>query len=298
MAGAIAGTLILQTHTKEQLDTITVTINNLCNLACDHCYMQLEKDGRFIDEKTIEAINNSSAKKIVIAGKEIGVKIEKSSEIINKFLESGKEVSAITNGTNLQWFNQELLNKLNYLDISFDGGPKTYSRSDYQKLINNLKGLKHVNALHTVYSENIENINDMLEVPGNTVMFSPYLETKHFGINKVSRIGLGEIIDAFGKSKVREYDNAIILIDTYHVSQDKESFEELEEKVKKENLENKVLFVKEDSLELGIVRVTYDGKIMTPANSLNPRLYNKKSLAVKNIDEQYKELLTEFKKNN
>jgi len=306
MAGAIAGTSILQTiqnkqvsnttvqERKEQLDTITVTINNLCNLACGHCYLQLEKNEHFIDEKTIQAIINSSAKRIVIAGKEIGVRIEKSSKIIQQLVESGKQVSAITNGLNLQWFNQDLLRKLEYIDVSFDGGPKTYARSTYSKLMKNIEGIKQLNALHTIYSENLKNINDMLQVPGNIIMFSPYLETKHFGKNNTNRVELTKLIEAFAESKIREYNNATLLLDSYHLSQDNASFEKLQQQVVDAELEDRVVFVEKDSIELGIIRVTYDGKVMSPKDSLHPRLYDKNSMPVGNLDEQYKQLLQKY----
>lgn len=291
MAGAIAGTSILQSKKTNILDTITLTINNMCNLACGHCYMQIDEAKQYIDEQTLEQVKTSSAKRIVIAGQEIGVNIKKSSEILYSLLESGKEISVITNGLTLDKFHPELLQQLSYIDISMDGGPKTYPRSNYQTLLKNIKLSDTVNILHTLYDTNIQHIDDMLEVPGNIIMFSPYLDTKHHGTNTVERVPLTRIINEFSKSNIRDHENALLLIDTYHVGQDKATFADLENQVLREELGNNILFIKEDPLQRGVVRVTYDGKIMTPADSLHVANYRKKGMKVEHIDQQYQQLL-------
>ena len=57
MAGAIAGTAILKaSNLSDKLHTITMTINNECNMNCPHCYLHCENDKSLISQETINSI--------------------------------------------------------------------------------------------------------------------------------------------------------------------------------------------------------------------------------------------------
>ena len=276
MAGAIAGTAILGTEPNRQFQVITLTVNNRCNLSCGHCYLQNGRDNRFVDDVTIERVLDSSPDHVAIVGKEPLVDVEKTSALIQKLCKRDKnyrhkQVSMITNGLLLQKMDKRVLELLQYIDVSMDGGPKTYSRGDYASILNNLRLHPKINVLHTIYEENMGNINDMLDVPVENMLFSPYIVTQNNGRNTVTRGTLLNIIDAFDDSKIREHPFAKIGIDMYHVKQDDVSFDELEKKVKDCELEKNVLFFRRDPLEYGIVRVTYDGMILSPRDSLHPK---------------------------
>ncbi|MBU1199150.1 MAG: radical SAM protein [Nanoarchaeota archaeon] len=288
MSGAIAGTAILNTKPEEKLQTITLTVNNKCNLKCSHCYLQ-DDDTGFVDSEILNKVIKSTAKHIVIVGKEPLADIEKTSQTIQLLNENGKQVSMVTNGINLHKMDRNILKMLKYIDISMDGGPKTYSRSNYETILKNLELHPNTNILHTIYNENLENINDMLEVPHKIMMFSPYLITDNKGINTVTPASLKKIIKAFSKSKIKEYPNAYLMIDTYHLEQDKLTVSELETQIKEVGLEQNIILIKQDALEHGIVRVTHNGKILTPSDSLHTQRYDFTGREVGNIDEQYKE---------
>ena len=73
MAGAIAGTALVNyaPHTSKQLSTITLTVNNLCNLQCPHCYLQYDgEENKYIGSEVLEHLYKADFKHLVIVGKE------------------------------------------------------------------------------------------------------------------------------------------------------------------------------------------------------------------------------------
>lgn len=290
MAGAIAGTLILNANKSKELDIVTVTINNICNESCAKCYLQYSEDNSFISDKVQDALVNSSARHIAVVGKEPTVTVSKTENFIDKMYSAGKTISMITNGRNLHALSESMVEKLEYIDVSLDGGPKSYNRFDYNKIIENVTRFENRNALHTIQEGNIDNINDLLDVPFNIVMFSPYLKTENNGFNDVNRVPIEYMLQKFSESKIRDT-NAILELDTHHIAQDTLTFDGAQELVEKYDLGRNVLFIKNDPLDYGIIRVTYDGLVLTPSDSLNTAHYKDKGIPVGNLDEQYKSFL-------
>ena len=290
MAGAIAGTAIIKTGWKhETLNTVSLTINNACNMSCGHCYLQYKSDNTLISDGIVESVLNNDFSHLAIVGKEPLVNnssIEKLCSIIEKCAEKGISVSFITNGINLSHLPIGIIPLINYIDVSFDGGfesYKNYRKGDIVEILDGIRhclehGLKEVNALHTICNQTMEFVPDCIRlkeyIPFKTILFTPYLSTINYGENTVSPLPLLEVIkkmdndDTFNNS-----DEASLLIDNYHIEQNGLSIGCLENALAKVSNKGKYLVYKDDPVFYGIIRVTYDGFILSPRQSLNTRLY-------------------------
>lgn len=259
---------------------------------CPHCYLQTDqKSSTWVDSSIIEKILRSEFKHLAIVGKEPLVSQDHVNKLIllaKEIKKSGKTISIITNGKNLNLASSELLNNLDFIDISFDGGMKTYKQfrnGNFEKLKKNIqeiynKGFKNINALHSVHNENINNIDDMMSiikiVPFKKIMFSPYIITDNFGNNTVTKITLEQLFERLSSSKIfMKSPQAIVNIDSFHLEQAKMTANELIELAKKYNLKEKLILHDKDLLPFGVVRITYNGKVLSPSQSLNPKVYSK-----------------------
>jgi sulfatase maturation enzyme AslB (radical SAM superfamily) len=204
----------------------------------------------------------------------------------------------ITNGLNLSRLKADYFTLIDYIDVSFDGGPETYKNyrmAKFDKVISGIdyalsSGLKKVNALHTLNTLNIKDIDDMVKVQEyfgfDKILYSPYLITKNDGSNSVGALELFKIIselaksDAFANSK-----NSFLMIDLFHLWQQGISAEDFKEELHKyPNLVNKVLLFELDPLFHGIIRVSYDDFILTPQESLHPTTYKESKLTTSQIN--------------
>jgi len=295
MAGAIAGTAILNDLSlSNKLKTVTLTINNTCNLSCPHCYLQYDKKNFLLKDETIEAVFKSDFEHLAIVGKEPLVNknsISLLEQLINRCNASGITSSIITNGIGLINLEPKIAAKLSYIDVSFDGGPETYSKyrkGSFDKIIKSINYHKSnsniiFNALHTISSNTIKNIDDMVKIKDfsnfDKIMFSPYLSTMNFGANTVSIVSMNEIFNVLSKSKLfNETSNAFLLLDTYHLQQQGISEQNIKNKIVKYNLEDKIILIEKDPLDYGIIRVTFDDYILTPYESIHPKYYHKAQL--------------------
>jgi MoaA/NifB/PqqE/SkfB family radical SAM enzyme len=104
MAGAMAGSAILAAGSrKDSLSIVTLTINNTCNLACPHCYLQYAGPEFFALDSVLDAVLDSNCEGISIVGKEPLANKESADrvrELVERAAEKGKWVSLITNGLN------------------------------------------------------------------------------------------------------------------------------------------------------------------------------------------------------
>jgi MoaA/NifB/PqqE/SkfB family radical SAM enzyme len=288
MAGAIAGTAILHLNgASDQLQVVTLTVNNICNLRCDHCYLQYGRANANVAERIVDALCEADFRHLAIVGKEPlanRVAAEECQALILRFLAASKSVSIITNGHGLHYLHPEILESLAWIDVSFDGGPQsyaTYRKAPFAKLIENLRwlersGFDRVNAMFAISKQNIANIDDMmkvqLEFAFDRLVFSPYVVTLNHGVNFVEPASLKAVCDAFANSKpFMESSKSIFLLGT-------EAFPDLEPTLLEEEAEasgilNKTRLVKCDPLGLGILRVTYDGLVLTPYESLHTANY-------------------------
>lgn len=297
MAGAIAGTAILNCKSKtNNLDTVTITVNNLCNYQCPHCYLQYNSGSQIIHSELIDWIFNSDFKHISVVGQE-PLFNQKSIESLHKLVEKAhnhsRTISFITNGSRLKKLPGELIPYFDYVDISFDGGFKTYSNNRTGSILSVIDGIEYlvknklnkINALHTIHSLNINDIDDLLSIHSiynfSTILFSPYLITSNDGKNSVSRLPLKKIIENLSNNSIfRSLNNVLLLIDKYHIDQDGISFSELNKLTEQSGISDKTLIIPDDPIEHGIIRVTYDNLLLTPENSLHPSIYKKKGLKI------------------
>lgn len=291
MAGAIAGTAILKIEGLQNvLNTVTLTINNECNMKCSHCYLQYNSDRDIISDDVLKNIFSNKFGHLVIVGKEPLVNdlsIKKLCSIVERCREANISISFVTNGLNLSSLPTYIIPLLNYVDVSFDGGAITYERfrkGNLSRIIDGIHfcmahGLEEVNALHTICDQTINNITDCISlkeyIPFKSILFTPYIVTCNQGDNGVSMIPLLEIIRQFDLNDTfNDTEEAQMLIDNYHIEQEKLNVVDLDDALSKVKCKNKYHFIKNDPIFYGIVRVTYDGLILSPRQSLHTAFYN------------------------
>lgn len=295
MAGAMAGTAILNTQLTNSLHTVTLTINNDCNLSCPHCYLQYKGEERRISDRLMSFVCREDYKHLAIVGKEplfnsdsLGI-CERVAELA---VANSKTISLITNGLNLSLVTPALLGRLSYIDLSLDGGPETYSqyrKGSLSKIISGLdhlrrKGFEDVNALHVLSTNTIHNLNDMMRVRElfdfRRIMFSPYVPTLNFGSNDVGVLDAKTLFAELSASDafMRE-PNALLLIgEDYILNGAVGDAPDTADLVRKHGLTNKVFYVGDDPLLHGIIRVTFDGYVLTPYQSLHTLDYRRVGL--------------------
>lgn len=317
MAGAIAGTAILNIENhKEVLDTVTLTINNECNMQCRHCYLQYNSDKSIITDDVLNGLFANRFRHLVIVGKEPLVNdlsINKLCYIVEKCREIDSTISMVTNGINLVSLPTSILPLFDYIDVSFDGGIKSYAnyrRGELSKIIDGIHfclshGLKEVNALHTICNQTIDNITDCIslnqEIPFKTILFTPYIVTHNQGNIFVSSIPLLEIIQHMDNNETfNNTDETMLLIDNYHIEQDKMSVFDLYKVLNNVKNKNKYRIFESDPLYYGIVRVTYDGLILSPRQSLHTACYHtvRSFIGQNNLNMVFHNLLKEEKESN
>jgi hypothetical protein len=240
-----------------------------------------------ISEETFQGIVHSSAQHVSIVGKEPLVdrsSVLMTERLVEECTRGGKTVSLITNGLGLHRLSSEAVRRLEWIDVSLDGGPATYHlyrRGNFDRVIQNVRsalqrGARSINALHTVSSFNLANIDDMMAARPlanwDKIIFSPYAEVRNNGFNPTSTVEFSAFLEALGCSKgFRSDANAFVLIgrgEAHPVYPDP-----ITSAIESANLIDKVLRIESDPLLLGYVRVTYDGYLLTPYQSLNPADY-------------------------
>lgn len=290
----MAGSAILRApEMSEKIDTVTLTINNACNLRCPHCYLQYNSKAKIISEDVLEKVFDSDFRHLAIVGKEPSVNPEIVRSIAKRIDESGRTISIITNGTMMQRFDPEVFQLLSYIDISFDGGPVTYSRSiiGFERIIEGLRfaktnGCDKFVALHTLYKENLSNILDTIKVSDcfdfDYVLFSPYLVSRNHGTNNTGKLSLtSDILPRLAEEKLfLEELETRLLISGLHLHADEISSEFLIREIEKFGLSKKVLIFDQDPILKGFIRVNYDGIVLTPFESLHPEDYRKSKFSL------------------
>jgi MoaA/NifB/PqqE/SkfB family radical SAM enzyme len=290
MTGAMAGSTVLRLSERtSSLRVVTLTVNNVCNLRCPHCYLQYNGDSEFISDDLVELILAADFMHLAIVGKEPLVN-RRSGEgclrIIERARAAGKTVSLITNGLGLHHLPVDALPELEWIDVSLDGGPTTYSayrHASYARLRSNLDrllsfGYEKINALNTLSSGNVHAIDDMIaagdDVPFTRIIFSPFVETSNDGINTVAALSFDELCSALTRSnRFARSDRAILLLGAHAYERQGYSANQIQTRLEACDLWKSTVFIQDDPLQLGFVRVTYDGLVLTPYESLNTARY-------------------------
>lgn len=318
MAGAIAGTALINyaADCSECLTTITLTVNNICNLKCPHCYLQYNgNETLYIGEDVLQQLYATNFHHLVIVGKEPLVNqttVNLVKNIVVTVAGQQKTVGLITNGAGLHRLDEELAGKLSYIDVSFDGGPQSYvqyRKGDFGKLIANIRraetlyGFSFFNALHVLNSRNIGHLDDMVAIreyfPFKNIMFSPYLETHNDGLNEVYKLKLDEILIRLTESRqFMHAKEAFLLLDVYHLLGDMQHthvYTEQDELPNMLSIKNRIAFlgltskvklIEKDPIRHGFVRLTYDGYMLSPYASLNPAQYQKEGVGIREMSLQ------------
>lgn len=300
MAGAMAGTAILDAQLTNSLQTVTLTINNDCNLSCPHCYLQYDNGRSLIANDLISFVCDNDFQHLAIVGKE-PLYDSSSRAVCKKIAElaarSQKTVSIITNGLNLTEISPDLSKSLAYIDVSFDGGPSSYStyrKGSLRKLQRGLEhltriGFRDVNALHVLSTATVSKVDDMMRVKElfdfRRIMFSPYVQTSNFGSNSVDTVDLEGLLLSLSQSDLFMTEaNAILIIGNESIHSESVNHLSVLQLADTYGMTSKIRYVSEDPLLYGILRVTFDGYILTPYQSLHTVNYSEVGLNISNAD--------------
>lgn len=315
MAGAISGTAITNSpEIRQNLDTITLTINCLCNNKCPHCYLDYSSVEKYICDKVIDRIFQLEFRHLVVVGKEPFAdkySVDISKQLVELCYQKNKSISFVTNGLNLDLLQGVDLRKIKYLDISFDGGIQSYSLyrgGDIKKILKNISllqenGLQEVNALHVLTNRTIGFLSDMVELNSyihfNKMMFSPYLDTRSIKPRSRQKLSLRAILEALkANDGFMKASNAFLLLDKYNfVSEQDLTLTNIELFIEELNLSKKIVLFKEDPIHYGFLRMTYNGFVLTPADSLNTGEYDMKKISVNDFtNDVFSKMLFPIKK--
>jgi len=286
--GAIAGSAILECSQTDTLDIVTVTINNSCNLSCPHCYLQYDDaTPESFDRNILELIARSSFRHLAIVGKEPFLDSKSlllCQELADVCIDRGISVSVVTNGLNGASVPKSLLQQFAFVDVSLDSGRWSYSgyrQGSLSKLERSLSWIADVgtriNSLNVMNSTTINFLGEILHVrelaPFHRIVFSPYLRTSNHGINTVDTVSLATILDRLAISAFRETKNTTLLLHGEHLRQDGITQEAFWSLVDGHGLRGHVRLLEDHPLKYGVIRVTYDGFVMSPSQALHTRLY-------------------------
>jgi sulfatase maturation enzyme AslB (radical SAM superfamily) len=308
MAGVTAGSAILNVKETGKLHTLTVTVNNQCNLKCPHCYLQYQGRSGLIAPDAVDYLfaGETSMRHIAIVGMEpLATKssVEICRSIAVRAKRAGLTSSLITNGLNLNWLGQEALSNLDFIDISLDGGWETYKRyrgGDLAKIEQGIAwatalGFKQFNALEVLNDQTLGAIDDTMDFAGSQpfhhIMFSPYIPTEVQGDNTVSMIPLHQLLASLQKSSAFMADErAFLTIDIYHCWYEGISLDEARTIAKQAGMAHKVHFISCDPTALGVIRLTYDGLVLSSFDALHTQGYQSKGRPIgtaRSLDDHY-----------
>jgi pyruvate-formate lyase-activating enzyme len=307
MAGAMAGSAILAAATScARLSTVTLTINNDCNLSCPHCYLQYEGRGGVVSPATLKSIFESSCERICVVGKEPLANrssIETVRALVWDASARSKSVSLITNGLNAALLPAETVRALAWIDISLDGGPRTYGayrQGSWPKLLRAVSalranGCREIRLLQTISRETAGAIDDMLdahaELGADLTLFSPFQPTRSHGSQRTSAISPVAVVDALAPYAARA--DVMLAADGLYAS----PYPEAESAFARARqlFGDRFVFVSSDPIDRGLIRVTYDGLVMTPFQAVDTADYATKGrpLEAAGLDAAYEALYAE-----
>jgi len=304
-------------HEERDLDIVQVTINNVCNLECPHCYLNVAGTG-IISTETISKIFEEPPAKIAIVGMEAlhdRVSISAMKEIVRRGREHQTFTSMVTNGLGLKFLGGSPREELpDLIDISLDGGPKYYShfrgkgKDLFPKIVASARviGAEHpdlpMNVLNTLFTENAkpEIIADMIVggravSPEGAIFFSPYIPP-HIEAGQRSAsahfIGLEHMFEALRVTPAfMEEPRAYFFAGPYNAATFGLSVEGLLSLIRSYGLEAK------SRIDTGVphlnggLRVLYDGYAIRPDYSIHTALYKKyrKPIEGRRLVELYQE---------
>lgn len=309
MAGAMAGSAVMVARDKaRELEIVTLTINNSCNLCCPHCYLQYKAEDRdLIDWADVGHVFESRFRRLCIVGKEPLSNRHAAaltSRLVAAAADTGRSSSLITNGLNLRLLNARTFELLDWLDVSLDGGPQSYAGyrgGSYSKLVHGIEyardsGLDDLRILHTVSSGNLEATDEALAAAlsfqPRHVVVSPFQATRHDGKQSVAMVPPSRLLRALEQAGAHADDRIWLALDRGYATH----FDESEAvSLASELFGDRLLYIDSDPIDRGIIRVTYDGLVLSPFESVHTADYGQcgRPLRGRSLNEWYQTILAE-----
>jgi len=307
MTGAMAGSTAIRFGVpRGRLDVLTLTINNSCNLECPHCYLQYDGPSRLIDQSLLAEVVAAQYRHLAVVGKEPLLDLKSAricEELIQRCSETHKSCSIITNGFGLHLLSAKALSELAWVDVSLDGGPMSYPdyrRGSFSKLTRLVRaalesGLGLVNGLFTLSSATLPFLEDMLAVEAvldwARLVFSPFATVRSHGKQWVEPLSVSTLLHSLADcASFMNSTKSVLLLGADAGADEGLSFADVEALLGELLLAEKTTHVAHDPLLLGYLRLTYDGFIMTPYQSLHPAEYRATARPLKDynsLDEAY-----------
>jgi MoaA/NifB/PqqE/SkfB family radical SAM enzyme len=278
MGGVMAGSAILGARTRrDTLGTVTLTINNL---SCPHCYLQYNGRRQAIDRSVITHLFSSNFDRICIVGKEPLVD-RASGDVIEEIVKlceaNGKSASLITNGLNGRFLTDFTIRRLSWIDVSLDGGERTYEsyrQGSWSKLHRSIlsmyaRGLRELRVLHTLSKATLGSIEDTVETASalgaSLIIFSPYQPTRMQGRQTTMAISPLQMLEAL---EPFAHDEKVYLgFDAGYAAKFIDAPRAIE--MASELFGDRLSYVDADPINRGIIRVTYDGLVLTPFEAVH-----------------------------
>jgi MoaA/NifB/PqqE/SkfB family radical SAM enzyme len=218
--------------------------------------------------------------RICIVGKEPlanGRSIETVRRIVERASRNGKTTSLVTNGLNGHMLPTSVLERLAWIDVSLDGGPTTYEAyrgGSWEKLRRSVtsmraRGLRDLRVLQTLSVQTVDSVADMLEagfgLGASLVVFSPFQPTRAQGKQAAVAISPTKIVKAL--EPFADDDRIYVSFDAGYACR----FEDAERatSLATDLFGDRFTYVDSDPVDRGIVRVTYDGLVLTPFEAVN-----------------------------
>jgi sulfatase maturation enzyme AslB (radical SAM superfamily) len=270
--------------------SIALTINNVCNMECPHCYLNLVSAKNYITDTVLAKLRDdyfmAEVKEVVVVGKEPLANL-RSIDIVTRLAEmlpSKINLSIITNGIGLPHLPETTASHLSEVCLSLDGGPATYDHfrgeasvgqrhtwSDVVASVASLRRRSLLTILHTV-SDSTQDIDDMMSMEAldpNKILFSPFVKTGYVTDQALEVLSIPDLFATFSQSKkFVNTSNAFLVLGTH--SAQGVPREELREMVAASGLGGKVRWLGSSEQ---YVRITHDGKVLTSAEALNMLAY-------------------------
>lgn len=286
--GAFAGSAaLLCNRLRPDLSVVTLTMNNSCNLKCPHCYLQYAGQDGYVESWVVEAIAQSSAEAVAVVGME-PLKTRRSAAELHRIVEivkaAGKTVGMVTNGLNAHLLQRETAALLDWVDVSVDGVRDTYQGirgAPVAKLERGVArlhdlGVRKVNVLHTLHADNLDRLGELAAfgrelTAGGQVILSPFSATRHEGTQPRDLSITPEAFLAALADTDCDLSNCWVVLDLDWLPEESRR-SAFAARVEAELGGRTVLF-QADPAEYGMLRITYDARVMTPRQAMHTRDY-------------------------
>lgn len=287
--GAFAGSAALLCQVlRSDVSVITLTMNNSCNLRCPHCYLQFAQEDKFVAPWVVETIAESDAEAVAIVGMEPLLNRDsarKLASIVEAVKSRDKKVGVITNGLNAHLLSRETAALVDWVDVSVDGTRETYGSirgAPVRKLERGIEtldrlGVRQINVLHTLHAGNLSQLGDLADfgrdLATGQVVLSPFCATRHEGSQpRDLDITSGALLQALERSDV-DLDDCWIVLDLDWVAEP-QLRQQFADRVERQ-LGGRSIMFRADPAAYGMVRITYDARVMTPRQAMHTGDYRR-----------------------